>query len=286
MLQTRLTITPYERQHRNELLNLSYYSQWTHKHLDWYKTGQWIDREDGYIFLAWEGDKLVGYIGLSTPLNGASWMRLLGVHDDVRPRPVIRELWQAAEEHGRDIGVQQFAVLMVTKWLEAYMPDLDFNYLEDIVTLNRVGHKLPAEPQSPVQVYSANSEDLREITRIDQQAFSSPWQMSGHDLWQAYRISASATVAILEDEIVGYQISTRHRATGHLARLAVSPKSQGKRVGSMLLYDLLSKFNKRGIKSVTVNTQESNTSSHRLYNHYGFQRNGFDLGVWLKDADS
>jgi len=285
MLQTQLTVTPYERRHRNALLNLTYYSQWTHKHLDWYKTGQWIDREDGYIFLAWQGEKLVGYIGMSLPLNGASWLRLLGVHDDVVPLPVIKQLWQAAEDHGRAIGVRQFATLMVTQWLESYMPDLDFVYLEDIVTLNRVGRKQQLKPDSPVTIHSANSEDLREITRVDHEAFSPPWQMAGQDLWQAFRISASATIAVLDDAIVGYQISTRHRAVGHLARLAVSPSSQGKRVGSMLLYDLLSKFDKRGIKSVTVNTQDSNMPSHRLYNHYGFLRNGFDLGVWLKDVE-
>jgi len=88
---------------------------------------------------------------------------------------------------------------------------------------------------------------------------------------------------MFENEVVGYQISTRHRAMGHLARLAVIPNRQGKRVGSMLLHDLLSKFDKRGIKSVTVNTQNSNQSSQRLYNHYGFERNGFDLAVWQKD---
>ncbi len=283
MLQTKLTITPYERQYRNPLLNLSYYSQWTHKHLDWYKSGQWIDREDGTIFLAWQDDKLVGYIGLSKPLNQSSWIRLLGVHDDVSPAPVIRELWQAVEDHGRTLGIKTFAALMVTKWLESYMPDIGFTYLEDIVTLNRTGHKLPSQPLSPVKVYSANAEDLTEITRIDHEAFDPPWQMSRQDLWQAFRISASSTVAIFDDEIIGYQISTRHRAAGHLARIAVSPANQGKRVGSILLYDLLSKFDKRGIKSVTVNTQDSNVSSHRLYNHYGFVRNGFDLGVWLKN---
>lgn len=283
MLQTRLTIAPYERRHRNALLNLTYYSQWTHKHLDWYKAGQWIDREDGYIYLAWDDDKLVGYIGLSMPLNGASWVRLLGVHDDVSPLPVIKELWQAAEAHGRDIGVNKFAVLMVTNWLKPYILDLDFDYLEDIITLNRVGHILPERPKSHVKIYSANSEDLSAITQVDQQAFSPPWQMTAHDLWQAFRISASATVAILDDAIVGYQISTRHRATGHLARLAVAPNQQGKRIGSMLLYDLLSKLDRRGITSITVNTQKSNISSLRLYQHYGFFRNGFDLGVWLKD---
>jgi len=284
-MQQTIHITLYERQHRNELLNLSYYSHWTHKHLDWYKTGQWIDRDDGIIYLAWQGEILVGYIALSLPLHGASWVRLLGIRDNCVPRPIVKQLWTAAEAHGLRLGVNRFAILMVTHWLAAYVGDLGFDYLEDIVTLNRSSHVLPPEPTSPVKIYSANSDDLPDIVRVDHLAFRPPWQMTQQDLWQAFRISASATVAILDDEVVGYQISTRNRALGHLARLAVMPNRQGKRVGSMLLYELLSKFDRRGIKSVTVNTQISNESSHRLYSHYGFQHNGFDLAVWQKDIE-
>jgi [ribosomal protein S18]-alanine N-acetyltransferase len=284
MQQTQLQITLYERQHRNELLNLTYYSQWTHKHLDWYKTGQWIDSEQGITYLAWQDDKLVGYIAMSLPLHGASWVRLLGIRDGCVPRPIIEQLWQTAEAHCLRLGVNRFAVLMVTNWLAAYIGGLGFDYLEDIVTLHRTSRILPAEPVSPVKVYSANPEDLSLITRVDHLAFRPPWQMTYRDLWQAYRISASATVAILDEEIVGYQISTRNRAVGHLARLAVMPNRQGKRIGSILLYELLSKLDRRGIKTVTVNTQTSNESSHRLYSHYGFHHNGFDLAVWQKDV--
>lgn len=283
MLRTQLHITPYERQYRNALLNLSYYSHWTHKHLDWYKTGQWIDRDEGIIYLAWEGDKLVGYIGMSKPLNGASWIRLLGVRDDRIPRPIIQQLWQSAESHLLRMGTNKFAILMVTHWLAAYIGQLGFNYLEDIVTLHRVKNILPEQPDTPVKVYSTNNDDIPMIVRVDHLAFRAPWQMTRHDIWQAYRISSSATIAMLDKEIVGYQISTRHRTLGHLARLAVIPNRQGMRIGSMLLYNLLSKFDKRGIKTVTVNTQDSNTSSQRLYSHYGFERNGYDLAVWQKD---
>lgn len=283
MMQATLHVTPYERQHRDALLNLSYYSQWTHKHLDWYKVGQWIDRDEGVTYLAWDDDKLVGYLALSLPLNGASWIRLLGIRDDYTPRPIIQQLWQNAESHALRLGVNRFAVLMVTNWLAMYLGDMGFTFTEDIVTLNRVGDDLPMPPESDVKVYNASADDIDYITRIDQLAFGPPWQMSQGDIWQAFRIAASATIATLDDEIVGYQISTRHRASGHLARLAVLPNRQGNRIGAMLVSDLLNKFVKRGIKSVTVNTQFSNISSQRLYQRYGFTRNGFDLAVWQKE---
>ena len=112
------------------------------------------------------------------------------------------------------------------------------------------------------------------------------WLSFGLDSFSlpAFRIAASATIAVLDDEVAGYQISTRHRVAGHLARLAVLPNRQGNRIGSMLLHNLLNKFDARGIKSVTVNTQVSNTSSQKLYTHYGFEHNGFDLAVWQKDV--
>jgi RimJ/RimL family protein N-acetyltransferase len=34
---------------------------------------------------------------------------------------------------------------------------------------------------------------------------------------------------------------------------------------------------------VTVNTQSGNRRSQRLYHHYGFRRNGYDLAVWKAD---
>jgi ribosomal protein S18 acetylase RimI-like enzyme len=47
-----------------------------------------------------------------------------------------------------------------------------------------------------------------------------------------------------------------------------------------LLHHLVQTLNKRGVRSITVNTQDSNVRSQRLYQRYGFERNGFDLPVW------
>ena len=64
MLGTRLEVTPYVRRHRSALLDLNTQSLWTHKHLDWYSIGQWLDQERGHVYLAWEESRLVGAIGL------------------------------------------------------------------------------------------------------------------------------------------------------------------------------------------------------------------------------
>ena len=104
--------------------------------------------------------------------------------------------------------------------------------------------------------------------------------MNATDIRLSQRQAASCTLALHDEEIVGYEIASRHHTAGHLARLAVHPKIQGKRVGQVLLNNLLTRFVKRGVKSMTVNTQASNIRSQRLYERYGFLRNGFDLPVW------
>jgi ribosomal protein S18 acetylase RimI-like enzyme len=83
--------------------------------------------------------------------------------------------------------------------------------------------------------------------------------------------------------MVGYQLSTTFRSTGHLARLAVLPSMQGQGVGSALLDDMIRRFGRHDILTVTVNTQSGNYRSQRLYHHYGFRRNGYDLPVWQAD---
>jgi ribosomal protein S18 acetylase RimI-like enzyme len=63
--------------------------------------------------------------------------------------------------------------------------------------------------------------------------------------------------------------------------LAILPAAQGQGVGAQLLSDMVMRFTRRGFRSFTVNTQETNERSQRLYQRFGFVRNGYDLPVWF-----
>lgn len=285
MLNTRLHISTYERRHRRALLDLVWSSAWTHKHLDWYKTSSWIDRDDVHVGLAWDDDQLVGYIGLSPPVEGHCWIRLLGISSGNMPGAIIRDLWQSAETHCRKSGVSTVIMLMASNWCFKYMPSLGFSYLDDIITLNHIGPALPSALPSPVHVYAAEAEHVSDIARIDRQAFRPPWYLTLNDLRQAHRIAVYSTVAEIAGEIVGYQICTRHDEAIHLARLAVTTEHQGKGIGAALLAHALRHTHSRSIDSMSVNTQLSNFPSQRLYQRRGFVRNGFDIEVWHKQLD-
>lgn len=277
---TTFTIEPYERKYRENVLALLFYSQRLHTHLDWYKAGQWLDIEENVIAIALEGETVCGILGISEPLNNTAWLRLASVQRGYDPAIALSEMWQYLHDELSQRGVISVSALLMNMWLSTYFPAIGFEYLEEVVTMHRAGKMLPEAPEQTVKIRHGYIEDVRAITEVDHAAFAPPWQMSQRDIRYAQRQAASCTVAELNGRVVAYQMSTRHQTAGHLARLAVHPSAQGKRVGGQLLYHLLSKFNLRGVRSVTVNTQMSNEISQRLYRRYGFLRNGFDLGVW------
>ena len=282
MLGTRLNITVYERQHRSALLDLACRSRWVHKHLDWHETSQWLDGGMGLVLLAWNNDKLEGYIGLSKPIAGWSWIRLLGIRDGTMPGMVVRELCEAAEFRCAEQGISNIVILMITNWLPAYFHERGFSNEEDLITMAHIGLHLPPAPAISARIRRALDRDVAAMAAIDRLAFEAPWQLADYDMRQAFRMATSATVATFDDEVIAYQLSTRQEEIGHLARLAVHPAHRRKQIASALLHQMLTESKRCNLTELSVNTQLGNWQSQRLYERYGFFRNGYDIELWRK----
>lgn len=278
---TTLTTTLYERKDRETLLNLMFYSRRAHTHLDWYRPAMWLDVPGVHVRMAWMRDELAGFMGISTPIAGTAWIRLVALQNQQAAAPILQALWDDILPDLRADGIEQVNILVVNRWVQDFLTRLSFEYQEDVVTLYRNSTALPTLPAKGLTLRESYLEDVPGILEVDHAAFVAPWRMHTDELRQAVRYAASNTVALLDHQVVGYQISTRHHTSGHLARLGVRPDLQGKGIGAALLDELLSRFLKRGVRTMTVNTQESNFQSLRLYGRYEFQRNGFDLPVWV-----
>jgi [ribosomal protein S18]-alanine N-acetyltransferase len=281
---TAITITPFLPRDRQALDDLIFRSHHVHTHLDWHDIYEWLDgRQQGSLRLAWQDRRLMGALALSTPLNKAVWFRLMALHDFAPGKEVMDALWAAAADELREKGVETAYVLLSRTWVQQLISPLGFQFDEDIITLQRSGQQLPS-PQSDAAPITNLREmlpaDLDGVMQVDHAAFAPPWQLARDELFQARRISSASTVAIQNDTIIGYQISTVYRDGAHLARLAVTPNTQGRGIGGALVGDVLRRFFRRGIYIMTVNTQATNHRSQRLYYRFGFERNGNDLPVW------
>lgn len=276
-----LVIRPYERRDLSATRDLVYYNFHAHTHLDWQTVDEFLREDPPLLWVAYRGTKLVGVLGASDVLRHTCWLRIAAAEDSDRPKFILREMWSHMCSTLRQEGAHTVAVLVLRDWFESLLREFQFTYIEDVVTLRRYGRYFPSHGSEQPHIRRMELEDVSMVKRIDHLAFTPPWQMSKSEVRQGVRIASYGTLASVDGQPVGYQITTKHGMNGHLARLAVLPDAQGQGVGSALMADMLTWFEQRNILSVTVNTQASNIRSQKLYEKYQFQRNGYDLPVWM-----
>lgn len=281
---TGIEILSYARRYRRAVLNLVNQAFRVHTHLDWHDLEHWLDSSDSRVLLAWERNRLAGVLAVSEMLGHTTWLRLAAVDDDADAHAVLGVLWERLTQLLIAADAREVGALLIRSWLGDYLSALGFHFSQDIVTLRRNSQDLPVVPEAMRQkaaIRHAYWTDVGVVTDIDHAAFDPLWRMSLSSLQTAARYAASFTVAEMDGMPVGYQLSTQHTDGGHLARLAVLPMWQGYGIGGMLVGDVLRRFAGRGIFTVTVNTQQHNVQSQRLYRRFGFQHTGQDLPFWL-----
>ena len=70
---------------------------------------------------------------------------------------------------------------------------------------------------------------------------------------------------------------------GHIMRLAAHPALHGRGIGRMLLNDALAYCQKSEARVVSINTQDSNQASLRLYEGFGFRRVGRRVPLLVRE---
>jgi ribosomal-protein-alanine N-acetyltransferase len=152
-----------------------------------------------------------------------------------------------------------------------------------VITLRRETGPIPDPPQPPLTIREVSISELDAIAGLDAGAFEPIWHHNRAALESASRQAATFTVIENGREMLGYQLSTWHMDSGHLARLAIRPDRQGQGLGAALVGGMLRFFAERDIAMITVNTQADNTTSQRLYRRLGFEASGHSVPFWSID---
>jgi ribosomal-protein-alanine N-acetyltransferase len=285
VLKPQITIRPAVPQDRQRLANLIHFEIHVHRHLDWRAPLDWI----GYPpYLVYEQRKnLLAVLACPPDPPQVGWIRLFAVAHNLPVDMAWESLWSETRLLFEDLPeVRWVAALSLWPWLNLVLEKAGFVEDSRVVMLQwERGSPLPDEGSPDTVVRPMNFDDLGLVQEIDNAAFAPLWQNSRPSLELAYRQAAVATVAEKEGSLVGYQISTATPLGGHLARLAVLPAYQGNGIGRALLHDLLLQFKRRGAQKVTVNTQNDNPISLRLYQKSGFILTGEEYPVYLYDLN-
>ncbi len=283
MIGINVEIVPYARRFRRDLLALvDDPSVWLHIHLDWHSVEEWIAHPDVPIYLALQQRRLIGAIAATPPQHGAAWLRLIALRTDVPSNDLFAVLWRALRLRLIERGSAEVAALALHTWVGDQLAEQGFVQIEEIITLRRRGYAVPATPRPELHIRHADWREAPLAAAIDRAAFLPIWVLDEASVRQAARSAASFTLAEEGGRTLGYQITTLHGESIHLARLAVLPEAQGSGVGGALLSELLGSFIERGVLAASVNTQASNSRSRRLYERYGFVHSGMAIPCWRK----
>ena len=160
------------------------------------------------------------------------------------------------------------------------MVDWGFAASELVLVLIRAQGEAPPCVATAPEIRKSHPDDLAAIVGIDNAAFALPWSYSREMLALALRQASYSTVAEVDDQVVGYQISTGGGQKAHMARLAVHPGSQKQGIGRALAGDVIRYFEAASAPAISVSTQEYNHASMQLYRSLGFETSGDSHMVW------
>jgi len=251
------------------LSDLIYFGAYVHRHLDWRSPLDWLGHQPFVILES--GQSLLATLSCPVERSDLAWVRLFAYSVELDPQSA----WDILFEHALNAfpakRLPSIVALSLQNWFTQLLLNSDFKNLHNIVVLQWTG-ELPDKPiiDSKYLLRPMTTEDLPSVKEVDHTAFEPIWQISSWELQKAYETSFYATVIQYQDQIIGYQISTANRNNAHLARLAIQEGHQGQRLGSALVYDLLSIFQKRNMDLITVNTQHTNHKSLALYRSMNF----------------
>jgi ribosomal protein S18 acetylase RimI-like enzyme len=137
------------------------------------------------------------------------------------------------------------------------------------------------------RVTGADEPAITLLTTIDHEAFPWLWRNSREE-FQTYLRTPGALVGLVSvsGEAVGYFGATLYTGWGHLDRIAIAPRYQGRGFGTMTLHAAVTAMRRQGARRLGLSTQRTNIRSQRLYERFGFRHTpGLDyqlFGRWCR----
>jgi ribosomal protein S18 acetylase RimI-like enzyme len=277
----KVNIRSVREEDANQITKLIRFGDKVHRHLDWSTAVEWIGFSP-YLVAEWEYS-LVAALACPPDPEDVSWIRLFVSSSEISASQAWDVMWDYTQNQIANLGIKAAAIASQS-WFQKLLLASQFSVVNEVILLEwNDGIGLPKLDLFPVQIRRMEYQDLNQVHSIDQLAFDPLWQNSKSLLESAFSKASICTVAVMGDEIVGFQLSSADRMKGHLARLAVHPSHQGQGVGYHLVSDLLKRFHHWGTSRVTVNTQADNVASLSLYDRLGFQSLNEAYPVFLKD---
>jgi ribosomal-protein-alanine N-acetyltransferase len=123
---------------------------------------------------------------------------------------------------------------------------------------------------------------LRRVLAIEARVYPRPWSPSLFLSELAQRHSRSYLVARFDGDVVGYAGMMFMAGEAHVTNIAVDPDFHGRRVGSRLLYAIITEALARGSGVLSLEVRVTNDKAQEMYVKFGFSVAGTRKGYYIE----
>jgi [ribosomal protein S18]-alanine N-acetyltransferase len=157
-------------------------------------------------------------------------------------------------------------------WLRQALLTRGFIPYRQLYAYDKFDYRTPTQGNQQVIVRPVTAQDIPALLTIEEECFDELWR---YDATSFHNIAATHpyfVVAELNKRVVGYQFNALDGDFGYLVRIAVHPSVNGQGIGARLMAEAIRYFQQSRTLRIMLNTEESNTHAHRLYEWFGFIR--------------
>lgn len=241
--------------------------------------------EHGVCFVAEEPELMSFLLAVRVSSDFASIIGLAGRTDEGLSR-TTPELVGALFDILRRDRIRFVSCITSMAWLVDLLHPNGFAQVGRLASYVKADWRTPGSGDPTVSIRACTPADVPTVAEVDGRAFEPLWRQHQAIVDHSLRRSDWFVVAERAQRIVGYVCGTWRGNHGHISRLAVEPPEQGRGVGARLLYESLLRLRRARVGYVTLNTQEENEISRRLYERFGFRLSHLDLRVFVRQIDT
>lgn len=141
------------------------------------------------------------------------------------------------------------------------------------------------EKKQEVLVRPMEIKDVDEVWEIEKLSFRTPWSRESFENEMRVNDRAKYVVAALGDTVVGYGGMWYIIDEAHITNIAVHPDYRNRKIGEMIVKEMIRTAKESEINSLTLEVRVSNTAAINLYRKLGFEDAGIRKGYYTDTGE-
>lgn len=142
------------------------------------------------------------------------------------------------------------------------------------------------QPEAPdVEITPMRRRHLRGVMAIERQVYPRPWSPSLFVSEMSAGHNRRYLVAVASRDVVGYGGVVSYGDEAHITTIAVHPDHHRRKIGTRLLYELVSGAQAMGAQAVSLEVRVTNWGAQRMYARFGFRPVGVRKGYYQETGE-